>query len=55
MYIDDDCWFVKMGDKEIYFMLIEYKILFLLVCYVGKVFMYDFIICEIWGFYLSEN
>ncbi|HHH6096155.1 TPA: response regulator [Listeria monocytogenes] len=55
LYIDDDRRLVKMGDKEIHFTPIEYKILLLLARHAGKVLTHDFIIREIWGPYPSEN
>lgn len=44
-----------MGDMEIHFTPIEYKILLLLARHAGKVLTHDFIIREIWGPYSSEN
>lgn len=55
LYIDDARRLVKMGDTEIHFTPIEYKILLLLARHAGKVLTHDFIIREIWGPYPSEN
>ncbi|EFR83294.1 KDP operon transcriptional regulatory protein KdpE, partial [Listeria monocytogenes FSL F2-208] len=55
LFIDDDRRLVKMGDTEIHFTPIEYKILLLLARHAGKVLTHDFIIREIWGPYPSEN
>ena len=46
---------VKVGDSEIRFTAIEYKIVSLLAKEVGKVLTYDYIIKEIWGPYASSD
>ncbi len=46
---------VTIGDKEIRFTMIEYKIVSLLAKQVGRVLTYDTIIKEIWGPYASSD
>ncbi len=47
---------VTVGEKEIHFTQIEYKIVVLLCKYAGRVVTYDFIIKNIWGPYaLGDN
>ncbi|MDP4119816.1 MAG: response regulator transcription factor [Bacillota bacterium] len=53
--IDYEKRIVKIGEKEIHFTPIEYKIIMLLSKHVGKVLTHAFIMKEIWGPYTNEN
>lgn len=45
---------VTLGEKEIHFTPIEYKIVMLLSQHIGKVLTHDFITKEVWGPYTNE-
>lgn len=49
LLIDFDKRKVIVDDVEVYLIFIEYNIFLLFVKYYGKVFIYNFIIKEIWG------
>ena len=46
---------VMVGDREVRFTAIEYKIIALLAKDIGKVLTYDFLIREIWGPYAASD
>jgi len=46
---------VMLGEREIRFTAIEYKVVSLLAKQVGRVLTYDYIIKEIWGPYASSD
>ena len=55
LQIDYDKRRVMLGEKEIHFTPIEYRIIVLLSQNVGKVLTHDFIVKEVWGPYTNET
>lgn len=48
--VDEDGYIVSVGDKDFDFIYIEFELLKYFVGYFGRVFIWDFLLLDVWGY-----